>query len=51
MMMLIGINPMQDGGEWQKGPPTSFFPVTSTKVELSPQNFLTVSFNTLATVV
>ena len=53
MMMLIRINPIQDGGGWgwQKGPPTSFFSVTSTKVGLSPQNFLTFSVNTFATVV
>ena len=52
MMMLIRINPIQDrGGGWQKGLPTSFSPVTSTNVELSPQNFLTFSFNTFATVV
>ena len=52
MMMLICINPIQDGGGgWQKGPPTSFSPVTSTNVELSPQKFLTFSFNTFATVV
>ena len=29
----------------QKGPPTSFSPVTSTNVEFGPQNFLTFSFN------
>ena len=29
------INPIQDGGD-QKGPPTSFSPVTSTNVGLSP---------------
>ena len=32
-------------GEVQKGPPpTSFCPVTSTNVEISPQNFLNFSF-------
>ena len=32
-MMLIRINPIQDGGrEWQKGPPTSFSPVTSSSI-------------------
>ena len=54
MMMLIRINPIQDGGGgwWQKGPPTSFSPpVTSTNVGLTPQNFLTFSFGTFATVV
>ena len=51
MMMLIRINPIQDegGGGWQKGPPTSFSPVTSTNVGLSPKNFLTFSFNTFVT--
>ena len=33
------INPIQDGGGDQKGPPTSFYPVTSTKVGISNQNF------------
>ena len=37
---------MGGGGE-QKGPPTSFFPVTSTNVGISPQDFLTYSFNRL----
>ena len=32
-------------GGGQKGPPTSFSPVTSTNVRISPQNFLTFSFN------
>ena len=51
MMMLIRINPIQDGKGGQRGPPTSFSPITSTNVGLSPQNFLTFSFNTFATVV
>ena len=29
----------------QKAPPTSFSPVTSTNVGISPKNFLTFSFN------
>ena len=33
------------GGGDQKEPPTSFSPVTSTNVGISPQNFLTFSFN------
>ena len=37
-------NPIQDGGGGggggQKGSPTSFSPVTSTNVGISPQNFL-----------
>ena len=32
-------------GEGQKGPPTSFSPVTSANVRISTQNFLTFSFN------
>ena len=31
-----GFNPIQDGKEGQKGPPTSFSPVTSTNVRISP---------------
>ena len=46
-----GLNPIQDGGGRQKGPPTSFSPVTSTKVGFGPQNFLTFSFNPFATLV
>ena len=33
------------GGGGQKGSPTSFSPVTPTNVRISPQNFLTFSFN------
>ena len=51
-MMFIRINPIQDGGRrWQKDSPTSFSPVTSTNLGLSPQNILTFSFNLFATVV
>ena len=32
-------------------PPTSFSPVTSKNVRISPQNFLTFSFNTFVTLV
>ena len=39
-----------NGGE-QKGPPTSFSPVTSTNVQLGPLNFLTFIFNPFATLV
>ena len=40
------------GGEgWQKGSPTSFSPLTSTTVGLSPQNFLTFPFNPFVTLV
>ena len=38
-------NPIQDKGGSKRGPPTSFSPVTSTNVTISPQNFLTFSFN------
>ena len=40
-------NPIQDGSEAEKGPSTSFSPVTSASVGISPQNFLTFSFNPL----
>ena len=39
------------GGGEQKGPPTSFSPVTSTNVQLGPLNFLTFIFNPFATLV
>ena len=35
----------------KRPPPTRFLPVTSTKVELSPQNFLTFSFKPVVTLV
>ena len=44
-------NPIQDAGGRQKGPPISFSSVTSTNVGISPQNFLTFSFNPFATLV
>ena len=45
--ILMLLNPIQDGrGRVQKGPPqTCFFPTTCTNVGISPQNFLTFSFN------
>ena len=46
----MNFDPIQDGGG-QKGPPTSFPPVTSANVEIRPQNFLTFSFNPFATLV
>ena len=42
-VLALSFNPNQDGG--QKGPPTSFSSVTSTNVIISPENFLTFSFN------
>ena len=41
----LKLNPIQDGGGGQKGPFTSFSPVTFTNVGIRPQNFLTFSFN------
>ena len=40
-------NPIQDGGEGKTAPPTSFSPVISTNVRISPQNFLAFSFDPL----
>ena len=45
------INSIQDCGVGQKGPPTSFSPVTSTNVGFSPKNFLVFSFDTFVTLV
>ena len=42
---------MEAGGGGAKRSPTSFSPVTSTNVGISPQNSLTFSFNTFATLV
>ena len=42
------INPIQDRGG-KKMPPTSFPPVTSTNVGISPKNVLTISLNFFAT--
>ena len=44
-------NPIQDGGGGgaKRSPPTSFSPVTSTKVGISHQNFLTLGFNPFTT--
>ena len=41
--------PIQDGGEGQKAPSTSFSPATSASVGISPENFLSFSFNPFAT--
>ena len=40
---------MGGGGGAQKGPPTSFSPVTSTNAGFGPENFLTFCFNPFAT--
>ena len=37
------------GEQGQEGLPTSFLPATSTNVETSPQNLLTFSFESFAT--
>ena len=42
---------MGGGGVGQKGPPTSFTPVTFTNVGFGPQNFMTFSFNPFVTLV
>ena len=43
-------NPIQDEGSGaQKGPPTSFSPVTPTNVGITPQNSLTFIFNPFPT--
>ena len=43
--MVRGILTLFRMGGGQKDPPTSFSLVTSTNVRISPQNFLTFSFN------
>ena len=47
--ILIYFNPIQDGGGGggggKKAPPNSFYPLTSTDVGISPQNFLTFIFD------
>ena len=43
---LYHINPIQDGGK--KASSTSFSPVTSANVGVSPKNFLTFSYNPFA---
>ena len=55
-MSFHSFNPIQDGegeteggGGCKKTPSTSFSPVTSTNVRISPQNFLTFSFNPFPT--
>ena len=49
---LIGLTLFRMGERGKKSPnPTSFSPVTSTKAGISPQTFLTFSFNPFATLV
>ena len=51
MWCLLCLNPIQsEGGEKPKKHPTNFSPVTSTNVGISPQNFLTFSYNPFATI-
>ena len=47
----IHFNTIQDKGGGQKDPHKSVFPVTSTNVETSPENFLSFSFNFFVTLV
>ena len=49
----LKFNPIQEmgGGGQLKSSSTSFPSVTSTKVRISPQNFLTLRFNAFATLV
>ena len=47
----INFNPIQDGGVGKKALLTSFSPVTSTSVGISPQNVLAFIFNPFATLV
>ena len=47
----MNFNSIQDGVGGQKGPPTSFSPVTSKNVGFGPQNLLTFSLNPFATLV
>ena len=50
-VLTIFILPYSGWGEDKKAPPTSFSPLTSTNVGISPQNFLTFSFNTFSSLV
>ena len=46
--MCFSFSSTRDGWRCQKGLPTSFSPVPYTNQEISPQNFLTFSFNPFA---
>ena len=48
---LCCVNPIQDGVGGKMALTTSFSSVTSVNVGISPQNFLTFSFNPFATLV
>ena len=52
-MTMNTVNPIQDGGGGggAKSSPYQFFPYNFYKVGISPQNFLTFSFNPFATLV
>ena len=51
-LTLFRMGECWEGGGGQGGDaPTSFYPVTSTNVGISPQNSLTFSFNPFATMV
>ena len=47
----MNLNPIQDRGGAKRPPHTSFSPVTSTNVGVSPQDFLTLSFIPFVTLV
>ena len=52
MVLIIFLSRFEwEGGGGKKAPPTSFSPVTSTNVRISPNNYLTFSFNLFATLV
>ena len=48
--LTVVLNPIQDGGGGgaKRHSPSIFSPVTSTNVGISPQNFLTSSYNPFA---
>ena len=49
--LILTFEPIQDGGGGQKSPSARFSTASSTNVAISPQNFLTFSFNPFATLV
>ena len=49
--LVLTFEPIQNGGRGQKSPSARFSTATSTNVAISPQNFLTFSFNSFATLV